>query len=140
MEYIISKTVGEFTALKFLWSAIMAVFCFFFNELYAVGVVAVSMLMVFDALTGILASWQEGKEISSQKFVRSVKKGIVYFISISAGHFVDQTIIFETLKVVEVTMISFVAFTEFVSINENMSRMGYQTPKKLLNQLKAKYE
>ena len=118
----------------------MSVFCFFFNELYAVGIVAVAMLMVFDAITGVMATYYEGNEVTSRRFANSVRKGIVYFIAISAGHFVDTTILMASLKVIEGTMISFVAFTEFVSINENMARMGMKTPKVLLNQLKSKYE
>ena len=33
-------------------------------------------------------------------------------------------------------MVAFVGITEFISILENIGRLGYQTPKKLLNQLK----
>jgi len=142
MDYIIAKTFAlqELLTFKLLLSTIASVLCFFFNELYAVGIIAVAMLMVFDAITGIMASVYEKKEISSQRFARSVKKGIVYFIAISAGHFADQTLAIAAIRFVESTMITFVGATEFISIIENIARMGFAVPKKLLNQVKADFK
>jgi phage-related holin len=54
-------------------------------------------------------------------------------MSISAGYFADITIGWNLIQSV---MVGFIGVTEFISILENMGRMGYQTPKKLLNQLK----
>lgn len=53
-------------------------------------------------------------------------------MSIAAGHFVDITMPF---FIAESTMVGFIAVTEFISILENMGRMGFVIPKKLLNQL-----
>jgi phage-related holin len=133
--YFINKIVALFepSSLKVVASAFLSVIFFFFGELYTQALIAVVMLMVLDAVLGVWASKQEGLAISSERFADSVKKGIVYFLSISAGYFVDLTIPFDA---VQATMVGFVGVTEFISVLENVGRMGYQTPKKLLNQLK----
>ena len=92
------------------------------------------MLMVFDTILGLMATYHENQPITSRKFSRVVQKGAVYFIAISAGFYADTTINFH---VIQSTMIGFIGITEFISILENMGRLGHQTPKKLLNQLKG---
>lgn len=125
--------VFEPTALKFLVSSVLTVFFFLFGNLYTEALAAVVMLMVLDAILGVWASKKEGAAITSSRFADSVKKGIVYFMAISAGYFVDLTVPFD---LVQATMVGFVGVTEFISVLENVGRMGYQTPKKLLNQLR----
>jgi phage-related holin len=128
---IASSTI-EPTLLKLLASIIVA-FIFLFGDVHAQGIIAVLMLMTFDTIVGVMASWREGKPITSRRFSRVVQKGVVYLMAISAGYFTDITI---GWHIVQSTMIGFIGVTEFISILENMGRMGYQTPKKLLNQLK----
>jgi phage-related holin len=106
---------------------------FLVGPLYHDAIVAVIMLMIIDTILGITAVVYEGKPITSRRFSRVLHKGIVYLMSISAGHFVDLTL---PVPLAQSTMIGFIAVTEFISILENMGRMGYHTPKKLLNQLK----
>jgi len=84
-------------------------------------------------LLGVSAAYEEGQAITSRKFSRLVQKAIVYLMAISAGYFADITI---GWHVVQATMVAFIGVTEFISVLENMGRLGYQTPKKLLNQLK----
>lgn len=108
-------------------------FTFFFGDFHQQAIIAVLMLMIFDTILGVMATYYEGNAITSRKFSRVVQKGIVYFMAISAGYFADQTI---GWQLIQATMIAFIGVTEFISILENMGRMGYQTPKKLLNQLK----
>lgn len=133
--YIIQKvqSVFEPTSLKFLTSGVLSVLFFFFGNLYTEALIAITMLMVLDAVLGVWASKHEGAAITSQRFADSVKKGIVYFMAISAGYFVDLTV---PLDLVQATMVGFVGVTEFISVLENVGLMGYQTPKKLLNQLR----
>lgn len=128
---IITSTV-ELTTLKLIASAAV-LSTFFFGDFHQQAVLALVMLMVFDTILGMMAAWQEGHAITSREFSRVVQKGVVYFMGISAGFFADQTI---GWAVIQSTMIAFIGVTEFISILENMGRMGYQTPKKLLNQLK----
>ena len=124
----------DYVFLKFLFSCVALVSSFLFGNLYNEGLIAIAMLMIFDTILGIMAVYREGDAITSRGFSRVVVKGFVYFSAISAGYFADLTIPF---NVIQATMISFVGITEFISILENIGRLGYQTPKKLLNQLKA---
>lgn len=127
----IISTVIEPTFLKVIAAALITI-SFLIGDFHTQGVVAVAMLMIIDTLFGVMATYYEGQAITSRRFSRVVQKGFVYFMAISAGYFTDLTI---GWQVVQSTMIGFIAVTEFISILENMSRMGYQTPKKLLNQL-----
>lgn len=128
---IISTTFAP-TVTKLLASSGLFIL-FLVGPLYHDAIIAVIMLMIIDTILGIAAVIYEGKAITSRKFSRVLHKGIVYLMSISAGHFVDLTM---PVPIAQSTMIGFIAVTEFISILENMGRMGYHTPKKLLNQLR----
>lgn len=128
----IIQTTIEPSVLKVFTSLALA-FIFLFGDFHTQGVLSVMMLMLFDTVMGTMASWQEGKPITSRRFSRLLQKSIVYLMAISAGYFTDITI---GWQVVQATMIGFIGVTEFISIIENAGRMGYHTPRKLLNQLK----
>jgi len=113
--------------------ALLLFISFLFGNLYHDAVIAVLMLIVIDTIFGIGATIAENKPITSRRFARTLHKSIVYLLAISAGYFLDTTLPF---AIAQATMVGFVGTTEFISILENMGRMGYQTPKKLLNQLK----
>jgi phage-related holin len=133
MQFIqIIQTTIEQTILKVFVSLVLTFF-FFFGNLNTEGVIAVLMLICFDTVLGMMATYSEGNAFTSRKFSRIVQKSTVYFMAISAGYFTDNAIGF---ALVQATMIGFIAITEMMSVLENMARMGYETPKKLLNQLK----
>ena len=135
LAYTLQKTAQmvEPTTIKVITAAILSIGFFLFGHLYTDALVAIVMLMTFDAITAISANIYEGNEITSRRFSRTLLKGIIYFMAISAGYFVDLTV---PLDMIQGTMVAFVGVTEFISILENIGRMGYETPKKLLNQLK----
>lgn len=128
----IISTVIEPTIFKFVTTGAL-MFTFFFGDFHQQAILAILMLMIFDTILGVMATVHEGQAITSRKFSRVVQKGTVYFMAISAGYFADLTI---GWAVIQATMIAFIGVTEFLSIMENMGRLGYETPKKLLNQLK----
>lgn len=130
-DSIISNII-EPTILKITISFILGI-AFLFGDFHTQGLIAITMLMTFDTILGMMAAWHEGSSITSRRFSRVVQKGVVYFMAISAGYFADLTI---GWQVIQSTMIAFIGATELISILENMGRMGYATPKKLLNQLK----
>lgn len=134
--YTATKTIQVFepTMAKWVLSGIFTTVSFLFGDAYIAGLVGVLMLMVFDTIMGIMASLHEGNSISSAKFSRALLKGTVYFVAISGAYYADTTIPFD---VIQATMIAFVGLTEFISILENIGRMGFNTPKKLLNDLKG---
>ena len=128
----IFQTVMEPTLLKVL-TPIAFGMTFLFGDFHTQAIVAILMLMIFDTILGVMAVYSENQALTSRKFSRIVQNGAVYFMAISAGYFADLTI---GWQVIQATMIGFIGVTEFISILENMGRLGYQTPKKLLNQLK----
>jgi phage-related holin len=132
----LSEIVLSFASLKIVVAALLAIASFFFGDLYIDAIIATVMLMVIDLGTGLTASYVEKIPITSRRMSGSVLKGTVYLTAISAAHFVDQSV---PGSFVQSAMISFVALTEFTSILENIGRMGFSTPKKILNQLKDKY-
>lgn len=120
---------------KLFVTGVLSVTSFLIGDLYTDAVLAVIMLLIFDTCTGVLAAYIEKQVITSKRFGSSVLKSILYLVAISAGHFVDQSI---PGQLAQYSTIAFVAVTEFISIIENIGRMGYKTPQKLLNQLKEK--
>lgn len=130
--YQIFNNSMEITSAKII-ASLLLLFSFFFGDFYRQAILSVMMLIIFDTLLGMLSAYYEGMAITSRKFGRVVQKGTVYMLAISAGYFADMTI---GWQIVESIMIGFIGVTEFISILENMGRLGYQTPKKLLNQLK----
>lgn len=88
-------------------------------------------------ILGIMATIHEKKAITSHRMKRSIHKSFVYFSTMSASFFTDKAIAGTLfgLTPFEPVVFGFIAVTEFVSILENVGRMGYATPKKLLNQL-----
>lgn len=135
IHYCAEKTNAllQFLEVKVATSILLSGMTFFFGEIYTQGLIAIVMLMVFDTILGIAADKHENKVISSRRFSRAVIKGIVYFTAISAAYFTDLTV---PGGFVQSTMIAFVAMTEFISILENVGRLGFKTPQKLLNQLR----
>lgn len=121
----------EITIVKVVSAASVSLM-FLFGEVYTQAIVAVGMLVLIDTVLGVAATYFEGKPITSRRFGRILVKGTVYFSAISAAYFADLTIPFDFIQA---SMLGFVGITEFISILENVGRLGYQTPKKLLNQL-----
>lgn len=131
IHYFITS-VFEPTVIKIVATFVLA-YVFLFGDVYTDAVIAIVMLMIFDTILGVWATIYEGEAITSRKFSRALIKGIIYLMSVSAGFFVDLTV---PGSMIQSTMIAFVAVTEFISILENAGRLGMETPKKLLNQLK----
>lgn len=85
-------------------------------------------------ITGLIASLKTGKAIESRRLLKTALKIFVYLLMISAGHLVENLIGFDIKADEAITAV--LGATEFISILENASRMGYKIPKILLNELK----
>lgn len=138
IHYIIHKANALFepSIAKMVASILIASSSFLFGDIYHQALTAIVMLMVMDTILGVAAAYANNEVITSRRFANSVVKGIVYFTAISASYFADITIPY---NFIQSTMIGFVGITEFISILENIGRLGYKTPKKLLNQLHSEY-
>lgn len=129
------KSLLENGQVKFVISSGLTIWVFLFGDLHTEAIQALVMLFLMDILTGIIASrFFEGGTINSQAGYRGIKKFLIYFLAISAARFTDITIGAGT--VVQTTMIMYIGTNEFISILENIGRMGYGTPKKLLGDIK----
>lgn len=96
---------------------------------------ALALLVFFDFITGIFASYKTDQPIVSRKIYRSAVKLTVYSVLIAAAHLTEASGLQHTLGDIDGFVIIYLAVTELVSILENVSRMGYVIPRKLLNLL-----
>lgn len=97
----------------------------------AVG--ALLVLIAFDLATALWAAYKTGVAIESRRIFKSASKLVIYLLFISAGHL--TSVILGDFTIVQYGVASFLALTEFISIMENIGKMGYMVPQKLLNRL-----
>ena len=94
------------------------------------------VLIVIDLLTGVWASVKAGYPVESRKALKTATKTIVYLLFFVSAHMTSHLIPKSDFIVVGV--LAFLALTEFLSVAENMAKLGYSLPQKLLNQLGEK--
>lgn len=129
----IFQGIGKFFSVKFVPSIIIPVFSILFGVENDNILRALLLLIGIDFFTGIMAARRAGEVIKSKSAVRSAFKVAVYGLLISAGHLTEQITPLNTF--IEEAVISFLAITELISIIENVGKMGYAIPKKLLQKL-----
>lgn len=96
----------------------------------------VGVLTIFDFFTALAKEYKLGNAIKSKKAVRTPLKMMVYAIMIAAGYVTESVIGIHVIDIpIAQTIAAFIAVTELVSILENVGRMGYVIPTKLLNSL-----
>jgi len=98
------------------------------------ALVALSFLIVFDSITALLAARKTKTQITSRRFIKTAMKFFVYYMMIVGAHFAEIGLGFNF--VLDEIVIGYLAATEFISVLENASKMGYAIPKKLLSTLK----
>jgi toxin secretion/phage lysis holin len=94
---------------------------------------ALLILVIIDFITGILSAYAAKEQIKSKNAVRSAFKISVYGLLIAAGHLTEQVTPGGTY--IEEAVTTFLALTELISIIENIGKMGFAIPQKLLNKL-----
>ena len=110
-------------------------FMFLFDIKQAQGLVAIFVLILIDFATGYGAAKMCGEPIRSSKIRHTVIKMITYYAMIASAHLVEIGLP-TMIQYVDETVLAFLLVTEFVSLLENMGKMGYSTPQRLLNQLR----
>lgn len=91
-------------------------------------------LISLDFLTAIIAQFKMGHAIESRKAIKTVLKILVYSIFVSGAYLTEEIIPGATF--LDDAAISYLAITELISIMENLGKMGYTMPKKMLNNLR----
>ncbi len=122
------------TVAKVLFSVLFVVFSFFFDVAHINSLGALFVLVLMDFVSGITASKKAGDPIRSAKIRHTALKITAYFGAIAGAHLAESGV-FSYIAVIDETVIAFFLITELVSLMENVGRMGFETPKKVLNQL-----
>lgn len=125
--------IGNFFSLKVIPSFIVPLLGLLFGLGNPMVLKALFLLVVIDFITGIASAYVAKEPIRSRSAVRSAFKVAVYGMLIAAGHLTEAIVPGTTF--IEEVVVSFLALTELISIIENIGKMGYAVPKKLLNQL-----
>lgn len=127
--------VCENVYLKALGSGLLSVMGFLFDVNQSVPMTSIIILVIFDTITGIFAAFKTGEKIESKKALRAAIKLFVYSIFISSAYLTGTHLI--SFPALDGIVMGFIALTELISIMENIGKMGYAIPKKLLNQLES---
>lgn len=129
------QKLGEFFHIKVILAAIMVGLGWVFQNDYQV-LISVYVLIAFDTITGIWYAARQ-KDLSSRGFYRVTVKCLVYFLMIIVGRIVDKH---APINFAATIMEGFLVGTEAFSILENVSKLGFPVPTKLLKLLKIYYD
>lgn len=130
---IVSK-LFDAAIIKTIIAALFVVLSFGFDSLHQKALIALFVLMCADCITAIWAAYKTGTQIKSAKVFRTPVKIVIYFGLIYMAHITEYA--FPTLLgVLDETVIAFCVITELISIMENINKLGYPVPTKLLEKL-----
>lgn len=136
--YSVSVTLFSKTWVKFVVSIAFPLYSFLFNPLKTNLYYAIAALIIFDFITAIFATIHNNEKITSAKASRTLVKLLVYGLMVSGATLTDRFIVGNIELFADLTM-GFVAITEFISILENIHKLGFEVPSnviKRLNELK----
>ena len=134
LKTLIAKTLGDQVGIKAVVALAVSVYGFAFDALKNDIILALFVLTFFDFVTGIIAAKMTKERIQSARVFRTALKIFVYSMMIS-GAYLGEKIVPITSAFLDETMLGFLALTELISLIENVGRMGYVVPQKLLNKL-----
>lgn len=121
---------------KTIFSGVLTVAAFLFGEENYEMLLLLGVLVVIDLLTGMIAAVSQGQPIESRKAFKTATKTVVYLLFFSAAFLTHKIVPYSDF--IKTGVISFLAITELLSVMENMAKMGYSLPAKLLNQIREK--
>lgn len=108
-----------------------------FGKVDAVVLSGVMVLIMFDFITAIIRDAKIGVPIESKKAISTAVKFVVYGLMVSAAYITEAIVGLNAISVPFAEGVAgFIAVTELISIMENVDRMGYESPKKLIRSLK----
>lgn len=125
--------IGDFFLAKLYPTILIPIFGALFGFENHIVLQSLMVLVVIDFITGISSAWVSKEQIKSKSAVRTAFKIAVYGLLISAAHVTELVVPGNIF--IEEAVASFLALTELISIIENVGKMGFAIPKKLLNQL-----
>ncbi len=132
----ILTSVVEYIQIKLAAGVLLVGLSFFFSPELWNATLAILCLVVFDAVSGVVAAKKVGEPIRSRKLCKTAFKLAIYGLLISSAHLTDfATGIPLSWLSVEVAMIGFLAATELLSIVENAGKMGIAIPVRIVKNL-----
>lgn len=114
----------------------LAIYSFLLDPINTKLYMGIAILIMFDFVTAIFATFKTKEKITSSRASRTLVKLVVYGILASASVLVDRFIL-EQGQIFADLVLGFIAVTEFISILENIGKMGYVIPTKMLEKLKS---
>ena len=130
---IVSK-LFDAALLKTVASVLFIFLSFGFDSLQHKALLALFMLMLADCLSAIWAAYKTGDTIKSAKIFRTPVKIVIYFGLVYFAHITEYGLP-AMLGILDETVIAFCVVTELISIMENVNKLGYPVPTKLLSKL-----
>lgn len=130
---IVSK-LFDAALLKTVASVLFIFLSFGFDSLQHKALLALFMLMLADCLSAIWAAYKTGDTIKSAKIFRTPVKIVIYFGLVYFAHITEYGLP-AMLGILDETVIAFCVVTELISIMENVNKLGYSVPTKLLSKL-----
>jgi len=92
------------------------------------------LLVVIDMITGVMASIKLKQSISSRRALKTAIKSVIYLLLFSATYLMGLIVPDIEFFIVN-GVLAFLVITESLSVMENIAKMGYSIPRRLLNQL-----
>lgn len=130
----IFSTIGDNFYLKLLAGTACSVNDFVFHPRHD-AVVIVLALVLLDTSTGLLKAIRS-HTVSSSGFFRCMTKMVVYTIMMSVSALLDKITSLDTVISALSVCSVFLSVTESLSSLENISALGFSTPKKLIDMLR----
>lgn len=118
---------------KVVFAVLYLAYSFLFDVSKSSAYLSLLVLIFLDFVTSLWAAKICGDPIRSSKIGNSGIKVFVYF-AVICGAFLTEKGLISQISVLDETVLAWFMAREFVSLLENAGRMGYDTPKKLLNQ------
>lgn len=82
----------------------------------------VGFFVMADTITGVMAAWKIGEQITSRKLRACIPKYIVYGVAVLVAHVLQREFFLEfpAMKLIA----GFIAYSELMSIDENIQKIS----------------
>lgn len=124
---------------KFIFSGILIILSFFFDDLLARVFVCVAVLTAIDCAFGYYRAMLQDKHVVSRVMSRYMWKFAGYMLATSAIFIMLQAlpeVLHSWLGWLDDTMLAFFAIHETISILEHLNELGLPLPSNMLKNLK----
>jgi phage-related holin len=124
---------------KLTYSALIAPLFMYF-EPYSILVKAIGVLVVFDIVSGVLASRKEGIDFQTRKLLDKFKPLGLFLFALAAAKEANPLLMEFSIESHQAGkwICSFYGVYELLSILENLGRMGLPVAKPIMDLLKSK--